>query len=267
MGRTGRIGCTFVALAWLASGRAEAQCSGNSLWTWSTTGSAASAGGNNTGFEPVGGSHTYIAQNDTLYKFVNAPAGLPPLSNTPVWATSSATLCAILYATLATLLSAGCQQNMMLPPSTTPTPSPFSARLLLAESGDALESGNSSTHFNFGYLRDLWVRVQVKDAPRMTQLTLAFVNPEGQIFYHDSVPFSTDPDVHELAESANTNAGHPITVYTARLIDGAVLLERAIPILGTVFQRVPPDGVWGIQAAVEGVPGTLTTSMEVVAVR
>jgi hypothetical protein len=160
---------------------------------------------------------------------------------------------------------AGCSDGSGLPQPaanrfTIGPPQPFRSELLLADSEQALELDLVATRFNFVYLRDLWFRAKISGMPRVSTLSVKFTTPEGDTFYQDSFPFSPDPTMTTMS---SPNAGHPLTVMRAKKIAGGYALDHLIPIAGTVFERFPKAGVWQVQASVEGVPGVLTSPLEV----
>src|SRR5262249_39622331 len=116
-----------------------------------------------------------------------------------------------------------------------------------------------STRFQLAALRDLFVRVQVANAPSMTVLDLEFTNPVGEKFYETRSLFSLDPSIVNIDDPETG----PSRAFPMKSISGGVALDRSIPIGGTIFTRVPiPDGYWSLQASVAGVPGGLTTTFE-----
>jgi hypothetical protein len=161
----------------------------------------------------------------------------------------------------ATLLLAACPKGDAPPGPPDLTAAPLHGAILLGDSATALESGMGTTKFNFVRLRDLFVRVTVPALTGLAVMKLTFFTPGGEILYETSAPFSTDP--------AQTSAmmgpmPHPSTVFLAKPVPGGYALDREIAIAGSVFTRDPRPGVWRVTASVEGVPGTLSTMIEVI---
>lgn len=130
--------------------------------------------------------------------------------------------------------------------------------LSLTESG--LMQGETISSVNFVYARDLWVRTRLPSIPRIAEVSLTFINPRGEISYEDRTPYSPDPNVKQM----DSTLGHPISVFPAKSIPGGFALDRPIPIAGSVLQRIPaPEGIWEIQAVIDGHSEKLITQLEV----
>lgn len=159
-------------------------------------------------------------------------------------------------------LAAGCTETAPAPGPgrSVPAPLAFRSELILADSEAALDAGLGATRFNFTHLRDLWFRAKVSGMPRVSVATITFVSAQGELFYQDAFPFSPDPTMKQMTMSA---VSHPLTVRSAKTIPGGFALDHTVPISGTVFERYPSAGQWEVQVAIEGVPGTLSSAMEV----
>jgi hypothetical protein len=138
--------------------------------------------------------------------------------------------------------------------------SSFHPGITFADSPRGLATGQLSQRFRISGLRSLWVRVQVADLPSLAMLEVVFTNPIGERFFEDRSLFSLDPTLHKIDDLMLGPATH---VFQTQTIPGGYALDREFPIAGTIFTRVPSvDGDWKVQATVTGVPGTLTTSLQ-----
>jgi hypothetical protein len=137
---------------------------------------------------------------------------------------------------------------------------PFRAGIVVSDSQRSLDSGRTRTRFQLPALRELYVRVQVAHPPPAARLELVFINPNGERFFEDRALFSRNRSVVTIDDPV---LGPATRAFPIKPIPGGVALDRAIPIAGTIFTRVPmPDGEWTVQATVSGVPGVLTTTLE-----
>ena len=130
-----------------------------------------------------------------------------------------------------------------------PGAAPFRDGIVLADSQFALEQGPGATRFNFAHLRDLWVRVNLAGMPPSVQLDLTLTDPRGTLVYEASAPFSSDPRVKTKDVPG---AGHPVTVFQAKRMQGRLALDYAIPVSGTVVTRYLSAGTWTLVAEVGG---------------
>jgi hypothetical protein len=145
-------------------------------------------------------------------------------------------------------LAVGCTQTSTPPPQ----PTPFVPGLSFGPSEAGLDHGVTFDGFSVYRLRDLFVRAKVPSLPPgVTSLGLWFSNPQGELFFEDHVRFSTDATV------TMTTDGEP--VFAAKPRDGGFALDTGIPILGTIFQKYPNPGAWGVTASVDGVAGMQLT--------
>jgi hypothetical protein len=151
-------------------------------------------------------------------------------------------------ASLFALVLAGCAGGGTAPD---PTPMPIKPAVQLSGSEVGLETGTLSTGYNFGDLRDLWVRVALPTLPPVAKVKLVFLNPRGETVMETTVPFSADPNITKMAMP---NMDHLATVFRAKKIAGGYALDYPIPVLGSVMTRYPTVGVgtWVVQARVEG---------------
>jgi len=92
----------------------------------------------------------------------------------------------------------------------------------LAVSQCALEPGTGETSFNFARLRDLWIRVTLRNATDVVQLNLRLIDPQGTLIYEASVPYATDPTMTAMELPG---AGRPVTVFPAKKLSGGVALD------------------------------------------
>jgi hypothetical protein len=135
--------------------------------------------------------------------------------------------------------------------------------LLLSGSRPGFAAGLTSKQFRFRDLRDLWVRVQLPSIPQVAVEHLSFVNPAGEKFYEELVPFSLDPTVKTIPlVQMGMNSPHDTQVFAAQPIPGGVALDHPVPIGGTIFERYPGVGSWQLEARIDSA-GTLTTAFDV----
>jgi len=164
----------------------------------------------------------------------------------------------VLFAALC-VVGGGCTSGGPAPGAN--VPAPLTASITLGRSVADLESGAQPTMFPFGEMRDLWVRVKVPDMPHLTTLTLLLKTPSGDVFDGDAQFYSADPTMNVTQGGMGMDA----PVLRAIKIDGGYQLDRALPVGGTPLQRTPrADGTWGVEAKINGMPGTMTASMFVV---
>jgi hypothetical protein len=164
---------------------------------------------------------------------------------------------------LLALFAAGCTDGSPAP-GNPPPPQPVAPALLLSSSRPGFEAGLTSRQFRFVELRDLWVRAQLPSIPQVAVEHLSFVNPAGEMFYEELVPFSLDPTVKTVAlAQMGMNSPHDTQVFAAQTIPGGVALDHPVAIGGTIFERYPARGSWQLEARIDGA-GTLTTSFDVV---
>lgn len=161
---------------------------------------------------------------------------------------------------LLALTLGGCTNPGAAPPGPPPPDlsQTFVAGIQLASDERLLDRGIYATRFNFAYLKDLWVRVGISQMPQMSIVKLTFTNPKGEVFYETSSPFSWDP---EMKGMNMPGMDHPITVVRAKAVTGGYLLDRAVPIGGSVFMKYPAEGTWVIMAKVDET--LYTTEMQV----
>src|SRR5262245_1035990 len=75
-----------------------------------------------------------------------------------------------------------------LPPgAVSPGTKPFSEGIELADSRFGLEHGIVSSRFNFGTLRELWIRVRVAGMPSVSMVNVKLVAPQGAVHYETNV--------------------------------------------------------------------------------
>jgi hypothetical protein len=150
---------------------------------------------------------------------------------------------------LIALLLVGCTRSEpgAFPPSE-PHGGPAASSLLFATDGALLDSGVYATSFNFVYLRDLWVRVQVPQLSKVAMLELTFLNPRGETVFSSTTPFSTDATMSTMTVGGME---YPMAVRQAKPGLTGFLLDKAIPIGGSVFMRNPTPGPWLVTAKVD----------------
>jgi hypothetical protein len=143
-----------------------------------------------------------------------------------------------------------------------PQVAPLRGAIELSESQIALQHGATSAQFNFGRLRDLWVRVKLPAMPTVTQLHTWFINPQGERFYETTVPFTNDPSMSTMM---SPNMGHPAAVYQATRLPGGYALDQQVMIAGSAFMRYPMvnEGTWIVNAQLDGAGDTFSRQMEV----
>src|SRR5256885_354379 len=116
------------------------------------------------------------------------------------------------------------------PPATPSTPpGPFREGIELSDSQLSLDHGLVSKAFNFGHLRDLWVRLRVAGMPNVGQFYLKLSDPNGMIGYEATVMFSPDPGMNQMDLPG---AMHAVTVYHAVGVPGGFILDYAVPVSG-----------------------------------
>jgi hypothetical protein len=136
----------------------------------------------------------------------------------------------------------------------------FHAGITFSDSPRSLAPRQTSQRFRISGLRSLFVRVQVADVPSLAMLEVVFTNPIGERFFEDRSLFSLDPTLLTIDD---VMLGPGTRVFHTQTIPGGYALDREFPIAGTIFTRVPSvDGDWKVQATVTGVPGMLTTSLQ-----
>jgi len=128
----------------------------------------------------------------------------------------------------------------------------------LAVSQCALETGTGETSFNFARLRDLWIRVTLRDAKGLVQLNLRLTDPQGALVYEASVPYATDSTMTAVELPG---AAHPVTVFPAKTLHGGVALDYALPVSGSVVTRHLSEGTWTFVAEAGG--RSFSTSIDV----
>jgi hypothetical protein len=127
-------------------------------------------------------------------------------------------------------------------------PAAFQPGIVLAAEPELLEAA-PATRFNFGVLRDLWVRVKVPDMGQLMTVSLAVTSPGGARFHETTQRFSPDEGMTQMEMPGSP---HALTVLRAKRAPGGWLLDYPIAISGTVFTRNPTPGVWLIEARTEG---------------
>ncbi len=162
------------------------------------------------------------------------------------------------------LLLVACNSGQAPPAGPDLATAPLSAGISLASSQEELEAGVTTPIFNLYYLRDLWVRVRVPAIGGLAQLKLKFILPSGEVVYEDASAFSPDPT---MTTAIMGPMPYPSTVFAAKPVPSGVALDRPIPVAGTVFTRNAKAGTWTVKATVDGVPGELSTPMEVTTTR
>ncbi len=166
-------------------------------------------------------------------------------------------------AILCTFLMAGCRNGGTVggePPGQPPGPAPAGSSILLSDSQRSLEAGLTSTSFNFYDLPALWVRVLTPQMPRSAMLRLAFMNPKGVVVYSDESMFTTDPAGGIVMHPV---MGSPMSLNVIKPTIRGSALDRSVPVTGTSFTRFPEEGDWQVQATIDGVPGMITSPMQV----
>jgi hypothetical protein len=136
----------------------------------------------------------------------------------------------------------------------TASPSPatqFTSGLTFATSQELLERGVTTTSFNFAYLRTLFIRVGVNNAPKLSVMKLTLTNPRGELVYESAPPYSGDPNMTAMASPHNPNVGHPIAVLQAKPFGTGFALDNVIPVAGSVVSRYPEDGPWHVVATID----------------
>jgi hypothetical protein len=137
-------------------------------------------------------------------------------------------------------------------------PPPVGSRIELASTKQNLEAGVTSTSFSFFNQSELWVRVITPAMPKAAQLHLKFFSPKGLLIYDDESAFTTDP-----AGGQMMMMGEPIDMQLVKSIPGGSALDRGLPLGGTPFIRHPQEGMWRVEATLDGVPGMITTTMSI----
>jgi hypothetical protein len=132
----------------------------------------------------------------------------------------------------------------------------------MSDSAIGLAHGVVGTQFKLWALERLFVRVQVADLPRTAMLELKFVNPIGEVILEEHTLFSADPTIKTMDDPL---LGAGANVFTAQPIAGGFALDRWITVGGSVLWRAPVHGSdWLVQASVTGVPGMLTSPLQLV---
>jgi hypothetical protein len=145
------------------------------------------------------------------------------------------------------------------PPAPVPsTPPPIGSRIELASTQRNLQEGVTATSFSFFNQSELWVRVITPAMPKATQLHLKFFSPKGLLIYDDESAFTTDPGGGQMMMM-----GEPVDMQVVKSIPGGSALDRGLPLGGTPFMRHPQEGMWRVEATLDGVPGMITTTMSV----
>jgi hypothetical protein len=138
---------------------------------------------------------------------------------------------------------------------------PFNEGIQLADSPSALDRETSETpRFDFGTLRELWIRVRVADMGQLSMLNVKLVSPRGVIHYETNAAFSPDP---AMKTTEMTGAHHPVTVFHAPGRLGGFDLDVSVPVQGTVLTRHLKTGAWQVMAGIEGSPKTYLSPMDV----
>jgi hypothetical protein len=137
--------------------------------------------------------------------------------------------------------------------------------IALAASYPELMAQRFDTRFRLDDLRDLCLAVRVAAVPKVASLTISLINPAGGRIYQRTEMFGVDPTLKTVEWSMMQRKNE---LRQPRAIPGGQSLELCIPIGGSVLERYPQrQGAWGVEATIEGVPGTLTTTMMVDAPR
>jgi len=160
------------------------------------------------------------------------------------------------------LLAAGCSGNGNLASPDGAGPRALTPGLTLSSSEGGLAAGVVGNAFNFGQLRDLWVRATMPTIAPVVTEHLTFLNPLGERMYETTRAFSLDPSMQEMPMAGKSS---PMTVLRAKPIDGGYAIDVGLPIAGTSFTRFPTTAVgeWQVSAEVDGVAQTLHTTMMV----
>ena len=147
-----------------------------------------------------------------------------------------------------------------------PPPQPLTPALMLSSGEGGLETGAVSRAFNFGQLREIWVRATVPVMQHVTMVNVTFRNPMGELIYESNVGYTSDAKMTTMPMGGNAA---PMSLGHAKPIPGGFAIDMGFPVGGTVFTRFPTSGVgdWTVQARVDGVDHVLTTSMSVVYTR
>jgi hypothetical protein len=163
---------------------------------------------------------------------------------------------------LGALLAGGCNGGNVAQPDATPTPQPLTPGLSLSSSEGGLEAGVVGHQFNFGQLRDLWVRATMPSIGPVATEHLTFLNPLGELMFETTRAFSLDPAMQEMPMPGKSS---PMTVFRAKPIAGGYAIDVGLPVWGTTFTRYPTTAVgdWQIKAEIDGVNQPLTTTMTV----
>jgi hypothetical protein len=141
----------------------------------------------------------------------------------------------------------------------------FQRGIFMSTSQEGLDHNVVGTHFNLWSLRALYIRTQVEDLPHTTILELRFINPIGEVILEEHSAFSPDPTVTTVDDPL---LGMQANVFTAKKIRGGYSLDRWIAVAGSVLWRVPyREGDWEVQALLAGVPGMLSSPLQLMAQR
>jgi hypothetical protein len=138
----------------------------------------------------------------------------------------------------------------------------FHPGIVMSDSAQGLTTGDVGTRFDLWTLRDLFVRVKVKELPRVAILRLKFINPAGETILEETTAYSTDPRVRSVDDPL---LGRQADVFRARHIPGGYALDREIAVAGSVLWRSPAfNGDWTVQASVTGLPEPLIAPLQFV---
>jgi hypothetical protein len=159
-----------------------------------------------------------------------------------------------------TLLATGCNGGTAMTgqPDLAMSQQGLTPQLLLSDSQGGLATGMVGNMFNFGVLRDLWVRVTMPSIGPVVTEHLTFFNPLGELMFETMLAFSLDPATQEMLMAGKSS---PLTVYLATSIPGGYACDDGLPIAGTNFTRFPTTAVgdWHIKAEVDGIAPLETT--------
>jgi hypothetical protein len=137
---------------------------------------------------------------------------------------------------------------------------PFQPGIELSDSIQSLDSGVTSTRFNFSHLGVLWVRLKLPGMSRVSTVQLRVISPSGNLRYEADIPFSPE---HDVTTVVLPDVAHPIAVQRAKPAGGGYHLDYPIAIAGTSFTKYPEPGGWQVLAQVEETRQTFSTAMDV----
>jgi hypothetical protein len=129
----------------------------------------------------------------------------------------------------------------------------------LALSDAADPAATPRTQFDLVKLRDLRVRVYVGKLAPMSRLHIQFTSPRGEVFCEDQHAYSADPNVTTVHDET---LGIDVPVISAQAQWGGYLLERVVPIRGSIFHRFAEPGTWHIEVSVPEVSASFAQDFQ-----